>query len=275
MQRKIIINLVLILAVAALAVFLLNTGEEPEKTIVPLTSIPPDSISRIDIERTDKVSISFRKNGDVWFMTAPLQVRANENRINAMLQMLKTPSFTRLSIDELDLSRFDLAPPAVTLRENGREFFFGDTNPLEGRRYVMIGATLHLIQDGLLPQLQQGPEFFISPQLIPEGTLLQSIELPGYVFTFVNNKWIGTDDTQITEDTLERLISAWQTAQATSIEIIKPVDSLDDVIIHTRAGEAMHFEIQQREPVVKLARTDLGITYYISGAVADQLFPAK
>ena len=273
MQRKIILNLILLLAVAALGVFLVNTGEEPEKKIIPLTSIAPETIRHIDIKRKDKGNISFRKIGDAWFMTAPLQVRANEYRINAMLQLLQTPSFIRLSTEGLDLSRFDLAPPAVSLEENGQEFFFGGTNPLEGRRYLMRGSVVHLIRDDLYPQLQQGPEFFISPQLVPEDTLLQSIELPGHTFTFLNNHWTGTDDTQITEDVLQRLVSAWQSAQATRIEQLQPTDSLGEVIIYTRTGEVMHFGIQQRKPVLKLARMDLGITYTIPAETASNLFP--
>lgn len=273
MHRKILINLVLILAVAALGVFLVNTGKEPEKQVIPLTSIAPETIRRIDIEKLDQGTIRFRKNGDVWFMTAPLEVRANENRINAMLQLLKTPSFTRLSIEELNLSRFDLAPPAITLRENGNQFFFGDTNPLEGRRYVMVGAVVHLIRDDLYPQLQQGPEFFISPQLIPEGTLLQSIELPGHTFNFLNNQWTSAEGTEISKASIDRLVTAWQTTRATRIEIIKPADSLGEVILHTRTGEIMRFEIQQRKPVLKLARSDLGITYYVPVDTASDLFP--
>ena len=271
MRLKIIINLILIVAIAALGVFLVNNGDEPQKKIIPLTSIVPETIRHIDIERTDKGKISFRKIGDNWFMTAPLQARANDNRINAMLQLLRTPSFTRLSIEELDLSRFDLAPPAVTLRENGQEFFFGDTNPLEGRRYVMVGAVVHLIRDDLYPQLLQEPVFFISPRLLPEGVPLREIDLPGHRLNFVNNVWKDAEAEDMGKEKLESLVSAWLSATAVSLGKLEPAQSLGEVEITTRNGEIMRFEIRQLKPLLKLARTDLSISYTMPTGAAETL----
>ena len=273
MSYKTIINVFLIIAVVSLGVFLVKTRDENNDQSVTLTSIQPGTIDRIGIYNADRKEIKFEKRTDGWFMTAPLAVRANTIRIGAMLQMLQTPSFAQLPEAEHDLQRFELEAPAVSLILNDQEFYFGGTNPLEGRRYVMIGDTVHLITDGLFPQLQQRSEFFISPQLIPEGTLLQSIELPGYVFIFENNKWSGNDDTGILEEDLDTLITAWQSATATRIEILEPAGSMGEVIIHTRTGEVMRFEIQQREPVLKLTRTDLGITYDIPADTASDLFP--
>lgn len=273
MTSKTLINFLLIIAIVPLAIFLTNTGDKNKDQTVILTSIGPETIDRIRINRSDGVEITFEKRTNDWFMTAPLAVRAHKNRIGAMLQLTSMQSFTRLPAAEHDLQRFDLAAPSVSLKLNNHEFIFGGTNPLEGRRYVLTGGTIHLITDGLFPQLQQGPVFFISPQLIPEGTLLQSIKLPGYEFSFINNRWTDTGTSDITADTLDRLITAWQTAMATRIEIFAPMDTQGDVIIHTRTGEIMHFEIQQQNPILKLARADLGITYDIPAVTYEELFP--
>jgi len=270
-QRRVIINLILIGSVIALAMFLVNTSSPPANPIVPLTTIAPQSIESIDIRRDNKPELRFRKSNSIWLMTAPLEVRANDDRINAMLQLLQTPSFNRLQSMDHDLSRFDLAPPAVVLREDAHEFQFGGTNPLEGRRYVMIGATIHLIPDGLFPQLQQDPAFFISPRLIPEDTLLQEISLPDYNLNYVNHAWQSPATPDLESAVLERLAANWLAATAVAIGSLEPAPSLGKVRITTRNGESIRFEILQREPLLKLARTDLNISYTMPAGSAEAL----
>jgi hypothetical protein len=271
MQRKLIINLILLGAIIALSVFLVNTRTVPVNPIVPLTSIAPQSIQTILIKRAGKPDISFRKSNTAWLMTAPLEIRANDNRINAMLQLLRTPSFTRMQAAQQDLARLGLATPAVALQENNHAFLFGTTSPLEGRRYVMINGTIHLIPDGLFPQLQQGATFFVSPRLLPEGTLLQEINLPGHHLSYVNHAWQCDEDSNLKSAALERLAAAWLTATAMSTAILQPAPSQGEIRITTRNGESMRFEILQRQPLLKLARTDLNITYTLPAGSAKSL----
>ena len=271
MQRKLIINLILIGAIIGLSVFLVNTRTVPVNPVVPLTSIAPQSIQTILIKRAGKPDLSFRKSNAIWLMTAPLEARANDNRINAMLQLLQTPSFTRMQAVRQDLSRLGLATPAVVLRENNHEFLFGTTSPLEGRRYVMTNGTIHLIPDGLFPQLQQGATFFVSPRLLPETTLLQDISLPGYHLSYVNHAWQSAEDPDLNSAALERLAAAWLAATAINTAVLEPAPSQGEVRITTRNGESMRFEILQREPLLKLARTDLNISYTMPAGAARAL----
>lgn len=271
MRRRIIINLILISTVIALAVFLVSTGTEPGSPVIPLTSIATQSIQRIDIKRAGKPDLGFRNNNGVWLMTVPIEARANDNRINAMLQLLQAPSFTRLRSTDHDLSHFELAQPIVVLREDAHEFVFGGTNPLEGRRYVMIDDTIHLIQDGLLPQLLQGPAFFVSPRLIPEDTLLRTISLPGYRLSYVNNVWQSSDSPGPGVVDPERLAADWLAAAAVSIGALQPSPTQGEIKITTRNGEIMRFEILQRDPLLKLARTDLGISYTMPAGATEAL----
>jgi len=270
-QRRVIINLVLIGTVIAVSMFLVNTGPPPSNPAVPLTAIAPQNIKSIKIRRAGKPELRFRKRNSIWLMTAPLEARANDNRINAMLQLLQAPSFSRLDAAGRNLARFDLAPPAVILEEDAHEFQFGGTNPLEGRRYVMIGATIHLIPDGLLPQLQQGPAFFISPRLIPEDTLLQEISLPGCRLNYVNHAWQSPDAPDLENAVLERLAANWLAATAVAIGSLEPAPSLGEIRITARNGESIRFEILQREPLLQLARTDLNLSYTMPAGAAEAL----
>lgn len=272
MQRRIIINLILVSAVIGLAVFLMNTRKQPANPVKPLTTIPPQIINRLDIIRSGKQEISFSKRDKVWYMTAPLKVRANDNRINAMLQLLHTPSFTRLRAAGRDLDRFDLASPKAILREDAHEFHFGGTNPLEGRRYVMYQGTIHLIPDVLFPQLQQGPAFFISPRLLPEGVRLREIRLPGQHLSFVNHDWQSDPPVQ-DNAAAKRRAHAWLMASAVTIGSVQPQQSGGEIRITTENGAVIRFEILQRKPILKLARTDLGLSYTMPAGSDETLLP--
>jgi hypothetical protein len=270
-RHRIIVNLILIGAVIVLAVFLMNTGTQPGNPVIPLTSIAPQSIQRIDIKRAGRQDLGFRKIHGVWRMTKPLEVRANDNRINAMLQLLQAPSVSRLRARDHDLSRFELAPAAVVLREDAHEFLFGGTSPLQGRRYILSDDTIHLIQDGLYPQLLQGPAFFVSTRLIPEATLLREISLPGYRLIYIDNTWQARAAPDLDGAALERLAADWLSASAVSIGDLDAAPAMGEVRITARNGAIMRFEILQREPLLKLARTDLGITYTLPAGAAESL----
>ena len=151
--------------IAVIAAFLLlNNTDRRENIPVAVSSIDKHGITVINISRGEREDITFNKAGDTWQMATPLHARANNTRIDAVLSVLQARSYTQLDAGMMDLDRFDLANPAVTLTFNNFEFLFGGSNPLEGRRYLLFQGTIHLIDDGLYQQLLQPAEFFIQNQ---------------------------------------------------------------------------------------------------------------
>lgn len=164
MNKRTWINLFLIQAVVIILVILVLTGdEETSKEAQKISDIAAGSINSIAVINDARENINFVKQQDTWRMTAPVTATANPDRINSMLSILESRSFTRLAVDKPGLERFGLADPAVTLKLDGHEFFFGGTNPLEHRRYLLFEDNVYLIKDGLYHQLLQPPDFFIKP----------------------------------------------------------------------------------------------------------------
>ncbi len=142
--------------------FLILTGDdETPEPPVKVSNITPESIDSITIIREGKEGLDFTNHQDTWQMTSPRTAAANHTRINAILFILQSRSYAQLYAKELNLSRFELRDPAITLKLNEYEFFFGGTDPLEYRRYLLFEDTVHLINDNLFHQLQQPPEFFL------------------------------------------------------------------------------------------------------------------
>jgi hypothetical protein len=119
--------------------------------------------------------------------------------------------------------------------------------------------------------LLQGPAFFVSTRLIPEATLLREISLPGYRLIYIDNTWQARAAPDLDGAALERLAADWLSASAVSIGDLDAAPAMGEVRITARNGAIMRFEILQREPLLKLARTDLGITYTLPAGAAESL----
>ena len=162
MNKRSKINVALLALIALVAALLfLTTGKQEAEQQTSVSAIDKAGITSISITRTGRDALHFSKKGNAWQMVSPRPARANQTRINAILSVLQAHSYTQLDAGKMDLNRFDLVHPAVTLTLNDFEFRFGGSNPLEGRRYLLFQHTIHLIDDGLFEQLQQPAEFFI------------------------------------------------------------------------------------------------------------------
>lgn len=162
MKKYTKLNLALLTVIAVIAAFLLlNDTERAEQAPVTVSKIDRRRITVITINSDQRKDIIFDKKSGAWQMVSPLHARANSTRIAAILSLLQARSYTQLNAGGMDLGKFDLVKPAVTLKLNHYEFLFGNSNPLEGRRYLLFQGVIHLIDDGLYQQLQQPADFFI------------------------------------------------------------------------------------------------------------------
>ena len=164
MNKRSKINVALLaLIVLVAALLFLTTGKQVAEQQPSVSAIDRGSINSISVSRKDRKELRFIKD-NTWQMVSPRTAPANPTRINAILSVLQARSYTQFDAAGMDLDRFDLAHPAVTLKLNDHEFRFGGSNPLEGRRYLLFRQTIYMIDDGLYQQLQQPAQFFIQPR---------------------------------------------------------------------------------------------------------------
>ena len=154
----------LLLLVAALNLYLLvhieqkrSVEQSPQDT---LTSLDPERITSIRIDRQTE-SLVFRKDGDHWQMIMPLQDKANEERMTELRALAVITPLGQYDVQSVDLARYGLTTPRLSVRLNDTQILFGDLNPANQRRYVLAEKHLFLIADNIFPILQLPPEAFI------------------------------------------------------------------------------------------------------------------
>ncbi len=154
MDRRWRLNLILLLAAALLGVLVWQT--QPPG-FMPLTTLAPASVERIEISDLSGRHVLLQKQAGVWRSGDTV---ANRARIQQLLGICATPSLERFAAPA-DLHPFGLDPAPIRLQLGSQTLDFGNTDPVNGWRYVRIGNEIHLIADGFYHHLSAPPEAWL------------------------------------------------------------------------------------------------------------------
>ncbi|MDR2877739.1 MAG: DUF4340 domain-containing protein [Chromatiales bacterium] len=278
MNRRLVLNFVLLLIVLALAALVWKQpGDVPSVKAQPLTPLHANEVTRLIIEwpASNRAPVSLDKSQGMWRMDAPLHVYANEFRIDALLRVLETASQAHFGAIGRDLREYGLDPPSAVLEADDLRIAFGGSEPLDHRRYIQVGDTIHLTDDLYLFRLQTDYTSFVSTQLLSPNSHPVMIELPGLALTHgEGGRWTASPADGFTPDAINELVDEWRNAQALAVE---PADAsavgIGAVRIGFEAGEDIRFEVRERDADLLLVRADLGICYVLTEEQARQLLP--
>jgi hypothetical protein len=155
MERRRLTNLIL-LAVAGFLGLLIWQAQPPGFT--PLTPLDANRIERIDISDLSGRHIHLQKTAGSWLIDgAP----ANQERIRQLLGICATPSLESFAAPQ-DLTPFGLDPATIRLQLNGLTLDFGNTDPVNGWRYVHFEQQVLLIADGYYHHLTAPPAAWLA-----------------------------------------------------------------------------------------------------------------
>ena len=246
MDSRTWLNLGLLILAGALAIVAVYLpGVKKTAPLPALTSLTPAAITSIRIERKAQPAIALKKEASGWRLTEPLQLPANTVVVESLLGLTQAASHAQWVAASLDLEKFKLKSPRIRVRLNDVELGFGDTEPLEGRRYVLAGNTVHLITDDYYPKLIAPPASFVSLALAPGPEPLKEIELPGLTLRHDSQGWSaqpGASDAQgraiakgpanvaggrmpeATPDAVNTLAQEWTAAQALQVSLYTAPD---------------------------------------------------
>lgn len=273
MNKRNLLNLVLLLVVAGLGLLAwLEPGRRPEPQAVKITALDPANIERIRIERPAD-TVEMRRRDGRWQLTAPVAAPANDLRTDAILSIATIESLNQRPIAGLDLAGYGLAEPKARLQLDDVSIDFGAAAPLDNRRYVRVGDTLHLIPDLRYYQLIGPWSGYVSLHLLEEGSPLERIELPQLVLVNDNGSWVPEPrPAQWSADAATALAQRWQTVQAMEVREHKGAATGEEVRLHVRGREQpLRFVIAAREPELVLVRPDLGLAYHLAASQAQAL----
>ncbi len=271
MNSRLALNLFMLIGVLALiAVIFYKPGIEPPKEIPPLTALSRDQINKLEIVRAND-GLILERTQQGWQIAGTPPLAADKSQIEALLALAEARPERSYPASSLDLATLKLAPAQMTVRLNTTEIRFGDTDPLEGLRYVQIGEQVHLIMDNYQSILQGKRTQFASRRLLPDGANIVAVEVPNLKLSKQDSGWkIDPTPEKLSADAPQKLVQAWGTASALWVREYQPAAS-QPVSITLADGQRITFELRSGEGEYVLARPDLGVQYQLPEDVAVPL----
>ncbi len=275
MDKRIWINVGLLVFIVVLFVVVFVPEKNTEQDLPLLTNIDSNDIVKIEVIRKNLDDFIFNKQGDDWYMSSPLQLLANNARINAMLRLLSARSYAHLNPAEVELARFELTDPVIAIKFNDYIFQLGNTDAIDQRRYVLFNNMINLVDDSLYQQLTTNAAFFADPKILPVNFDISAIDFPENRLELVDDQWQMHSLMDIHPDQLKRIIFNWNNASAISVAKYAAPEIAASIIVSSARGDNITFEIVSTEPYLILGRKDLGIQYHLGSDEGENLLLPK
>lgn len=275
MSRQAAVNLVLLGTLVLLAaVAIVEPGKSRPPPPAPIAAIDAQAVARLVVERPGQPQVLLAREGGRWWMHAPYRGPADEDRVRALLELPHSRSTARLAVADLALARFGLAPPKAALVIDDLRLEIGDTQPLDGRRYVLAGDDVHLVYETVYHLLVSEAAEFLSPAIVEPGRELEALELPGrHIARGSDGAWVVTAGAPLPRQRLHALVEAWAGARARRVAPLGEGAPQGNVRITLDGGERIELGILATEPALVLGRGDRGVRYEMPAASATMLLP--
>jgi hypothetical protein len=138
------INLLLGLIGVVLLLLLVWPAQVPEQT--RLTALDIQRVASIRIERSDRLVLSFQRSDAGWQITYPAPSAAQARRVEQLLAVAGAPVQQQFSTAG-KLADYGLDQPTAVLHLDGLRLAFGDRDPIQRSRYVLVNGQVCVIDD--------------------------------------------------------------------------------------------------------------------------------
>lgn len=279
-RRRWLVNGGLLAVAGALALLLIfEPGQKPPAPAPTLASLIPGEITRLRIELPERPVIELARRGDTrWDLTAPIQAPGEAPRAQTLAFIPQLPAADPIAAGGRDLKPFGLAPPQAVLTLNDTRVEFGDTHPMEHRRYVRIGAQIFLLDDSHYHLMHAGVAGFISRRLAPEGARIEGVTWPKGKLLRAEQAGEWRFEPPLAGVSAERLRAAaglWASESALWVASAPPATedaaALPRLEISLKDQPPVVYEIVSEEPELLLRHTGLKLDFHVSGHSAKTL----
>lgn len=269
MSRAAVINGVLVLLVAGLALFLYlrpKPGVAPE---LALSTLDADQVTRVRVERGGK-AIMLEKRAGAWYLVEPYRARADAFRVGQLLDLLSAKASRKLPAT--DLGRFDLDRPAVRVVFDDQAIALGTVNEMSNEQYAQAGDGVFLIPLRHAAALPQDAQALTGRQLFAPDEELLEIAVGTVSMTQRDGRWrLSPETADVSPDDLNRWGEDWKGAASLLTRKREGSRSGDAITVKLKNGKTLTLPVLQREPELVLAREDEGLQYHFSAAAGKRL----
>lgn len=271
MSRAAWLNLALAAAVVALGAW--AWLKPPKDAVVEyrLSPLKPAEARSIRIERAGAAAIHVEKKDEAWRLVAPFTARADETRVQRLLEIAGARS--RHKLPAIDLGRFELDPPQTRVIVDGQVFGFGLVNAVTREQYVLAEGAVFAVHPRYGMALPAGPDEMASPQLLGPAETPVRIETKAFTAEQRDGKWTLTPAAKDpSQDDLLRWVEQWRLVSAGRVERRDQGKPLETIRIQLKQGTTLTFGVLGRDPELLLLREDEKLLYYIRADIAQRLF---
>ena len=279
MSKRNLLNLaLLILIIALITIVIYKPGKDAAIKPPTLTTLDKSNITHLKINRhsvdSAEKEVEFKKTSDGWVMLKPYSLPANTFRIDSILEILSTVSYSQNNLEKLDLTTFGLTKPLATITFNNKtRLHFGHNKSLKNHRYIQIGSILHLTADTFFYQLAAKPESYINHKVLNKKHKIIKLKLPTISLEKTKDSWqVTPKQKRFSMDAVNKLINEWQLSQAYDVNKIKPNrKNKADIIISLDNNTNINFKIENSKSSFNLINLNTGVRYILSSDRKDKL----
>ncbi|HYD32943.1 MAG TPA: DUF4340 domain-containing protein [Methylophilaceae bacterium] len=274
MKKRWLINLVLLLLVAAIAIFLYARPKQEQQTekSYELSTLKLGDFSSLRVEFPSKAPVTFEKKDGYWYMQQPYQARADQAMVQRILSIVAATSKEKFPVS--DLSQFGLDNPALKVKMGNEEFLFGTYNPVSGEQYVAYKDAIYMVEPLYSESAATQPIELISKHPFKPGEKIAGFDLSRLEqwedirlhVDLVDGNWkISATEAKPEPDRMNEWLEVyWNKATANSVELYTPdrKATYPSVEVKLQNGSKVHFDKLQESPELLLGRPDEGILYH-------------
>ena len=281
MSPRNLLNLVLLVVIAALVAVVVYEPGKKVPPVVKLTALSKSAIHKIEITHIGAKKIVLQKKDGKWQMLEPYAMPANDFKADAISELAEAKSTAQYPIKKgEDLKPYGLDIPRLTVVFNGKtKLEFGGTEPLKYQRYIRVGDTLHLVFDRYYYNLSASAPEYVEHALLPGRPTITKLVLPNLSLSQHGDTWQAQPPVkQLSNDQVNELLDNWTDAHATAMLAYKPVKAPQQAQVYLKGQDKpLVFDVLHEKDAISLGRADLGIQYKFTKEVGNSLLslPAK
>jgi len=288
MQKRWLLNLILLLAVASLVAFLYLKPKSNGEEVVDQYEVSDFKLAEftgVQVDFPSRSQVLFEKVDGYWRMMAPFKAHADNASVQRILSIIAaktktkiTPADQQTQFSQSELDKFGLSNPVIKLsliRGNAtkEQFLFGTYNPVTDEQYIAHGQAIYLLpinyseaaSTQVIELIDKSP---IKPQEKIVGfdfSHLEQWEDAKLKLDLIEGNWkVSIKEAKPTQNELNEWLNfSWVQTSAQSVELYTPDlrKQYPYLEIKMADGHKVRFNKIQESPKLLLARPDEGIIY--------------
>ena len=269
-------SLLAVFALSLLAIIFFSSrdAELPEQPVIFSPGL--DNYQVIEIRRQGEPTLICRREQGRWGIQhtaeSTLILQANLWKLKQIIDNLSKTNY--LSIEgELEYSQFDLQQPLVMLKLDNREIGFGNTNPINRKRYISIDDKVYLIKDDVYRHVIDDWYEFVSKSLFDENKKITYIAINNMkAVRSKDSHWaLQATNHKPGKDQIQTFIDAWQNTQAALVTTAEKRDFNFAIDISFEDGDTRHYIATNEHDTLIVFDQRSKLEYHFSTTSTKQL----